>query len=460
MQIVYFSQKEQFLQEMEVLEDEKIFVAPSPAKADGLRIRLSGKSSQDVITIAKFTSNLIAELWGNEEKPDVKRKSELLLIFGILKNKYLPELGFEQFTQAYNLFSDLRSFTLNQEALTSVLDEQPEIIKQAVSLFWQLLDLTGYYDEHGAYQQIAERLRSSEENPNLKKVYVFWGFQHLNGQQVDLLKALAIRYQVIIPFPLALKDKLKKSDWLSWVKDHKTSEVELPEITLNPSATWISINSREISLHLKSHVESGDQVVIGVSKLSPSHIDIVPSQEVRFKIPHVLLTTELITVADSLKKFSGSHAELLGHIMNEMKLAPSLKHFRAIQLYQEALLAISELTDEEITCDRFFLKLLSEVVTLNQPRTSFVPVSQKDLTIDLKDMSQLENLDRSRRVLLCIDERFEDIQGLGAITLVADRAVIVLIPNHQGKTNAQPCQASGQQGIRHGAFDLITFRSE
>src|SRR5690606_24745431 len=36
-----------------------------------------------------------------------------------------------------------------------------------------------------------------------------------------------------------------------------------------------------------------------------------------------------------------------------------------------------------------------------------------EMTIDLKDMSQIENLDRNRRVLLCIDERFEDIQGLG-----------------------------------------------
>ena len=413
MQIVYFSQKEQFLTEMETMTEDLVFVAPSPAKADGLRSRLSGSNSHDVITIAKFTSNLIGELWDGEDKPEVKRKSELLLIFGILKNKYLPELGYEQFTQAYNLFSDLRSFTLNKEALTSVLDEQPEMIKKAVELFWQLLDLTGYLDEHGAYQQIAERLRSSDESEKLKKVYVFWGFQHLNGQQVDLLKAISIRYQVVIPFPFALKEKLKKSDWLSWVKDHKTDEVVLPEIPQEPRASWISINSREISLHLKSHLKKGDQVVLGVSKLTPSHIDIVPSQEVRFKIPHELLTTELLSVADTLKKFTGTSIELLQLVMNGMKAAPSLKYFRAWQLYQEALASITELSDEVITCDRFFLKLLFDVVGLNQPRTSFVPVSRSELNIDLKDMSQLENLDRKRRVLLCIDERFEDIQGLG-----------------------------------------------
>src|SRR5262245_27971611 len=149
MQIVYFSQKDQFLTEMASNAGEIVFVTPSPSKADGLRTRLSANSQQDVITIAKFTSNLVKELWKGEEAPQVKRKAELLLIFGILKNKYLPELGYEQFTQAYNLFSDLRSFTLNEDALTSVLDEQPEVIKKAVQLFWRLLEVTGYLDEHG-----------------------------------------------------------------------------------------------------------------------------------------------------------------------------------------------------------------------------------------------------------------------------------------------------------------------
>src|SRR3989338_7676028 len=147
MQIVYFSQKNQFLTDLETYSGEKIFITPSPAKADGLRERLVAHSGPyDVITIAKFTSHLMQHLWEGQTKPSVKRKSELLLIFGILKNRYLPLLGFEQFTQAYNLFSDLRSFTLNEDALSSVLEEQPEEIRQAVKLFWQLLELTGDLD--------------------------------------------------------------------------------------------------------------------------------------------------------------------------------------------------------------------------------------------------------------------------------------------------------------------------
>jgi CRISPR/Cas system-associated exonuclease Cas4 (RecB family) len=91
----------------------------------------------------------------------------------------------------------------------------------------------------------------------------------------------------------------------------------------------------------------------------------------------------------------------------------SLKMFKAIQLYQDAILTIRQLTEEELVVDEFFLKLLSDVVSLNQPRTSWVPASRSDLTIDLKDMSSLEDLDRRRRVIICVDDRFDEIQGLG-----------------------------------------------
>lgn len=420
MQIVYFSQKERFLTETKDLAGEVVFVAPSPSKADGLRALLLTQSSQDVITIAKFTSNLIEKLW-DTDAPEVKRKSELLLIFGILKNKYFPGLGFEQFTQAYNLFSDLRSFTLNQEALTSVLDEQPEEIKRAVQLFWQLLDVTGYQDEHGAYQLITEALRSREEIEELKKTYIFWGFQHLNGQQVDLLKALAIRYQVIVPFPLELKDKLKRSDWLSWLRDSQVSEKELLSDSPQPKARLVSVNSREIALNLKHFLQEDDQIILGVSKISPLHLDMIPSCQVNYKIPHQLVQAELrelySELAVALRKDQTiiSTKELLSQLWaSTLKNRPgSFKKLKAIQLYQEALAAIEELTDEVVQVDGFFLKLMNEVVMLNQPRTSFVTMSEVSLSIELKDMSSLDEIKRDRRVLLCIDERFEEIQGLG-----------------------------------------------
>jgi hypothetical protein len=419
MQIVYFSSKDRFLAEIATREGELTFIAPSPLKADGLRSRLGDARGKDVITIAKFTAELVNVLW-ESDPPVVKRKADLLLIFGVLKNKYFPSLGYEQFTQAYNLFSDLRSFTLDEEALVPVLDEQPEEIKRAIGLFWRLLEVTGYLDEHGAYQKITEALRSSEEKEALKKSYVFWGFQHLNGQQVDLLKALAIRYNVIVPFPLALKDRLRRTDWPTWLMDASVQEIVLDD-KVKPApasvapAQWFTINSRENSSALKGLLQDGDQIVLGVSKLSPLHIDFVPSKKVFFKVPHQVIGAEISQISAKLKDIIiKSDVPLdLKEILASLKDPKDFKLLKALQLYEEALGFIDELTDEALRVDSFFLKLLNEVVLLNQPRTSYVPMSSEELTIDLLDMSRLEDVDHKRRVILCIDERFEDVQGLG-----------------------------------------------
>lgn len=413
MHIVYFSQKNQIFTEIESFDGEKIFVAPSPAKADGLRSRLKSASNQEVLTIAKFTSNLMNLLWDEYERPVIKRKSELLLIFGILKNKYLPDLGYEQFYQAYNLFSDLRSFTLDSEAVMEVLEDHPKVIKDAILLFWRLLEVTGYCDEHEAYQKISQKLRSLDKDNEIKKNYIFWGFQHLNGQQVDLIKTLSKNCDVIIPFPLSLKGKIRKNDWIGWLQEDETKELMLQAENSYPIGNLISINSREISLHLKEIIKDDDQIVIGVSKLSPSHLDIIPDTGINFKIPHQILKHELKEVAAQIKDFSGTHLDLIFFCENNLKTSKNFKLFKGWQLYLEALQSISDLTDEIIRVDTFFLKLLASVVSLNQPRTSFVPTTSHKAKIDLKDMSSLEDLDRNRRIIFCIDDRFEDIIGLG-----------------------------------------------
>ncbi len=419
MHLVYFSRKSQFLDELKTLAGDKMIITPSPAKADGVRSMLEEASQTDVVTISKFTSDLIKKLWGEKHELPLKRKAELMLVFGFLKNRYLPQLGYEQFTQAYNLFSDLRSFTLDQDALSSIMEEQSPDIQQAVSMLWTLMEATGFFDEHGAYQAITEELRSTEEKLELKKTFVFWGFQHLNGQQLDLLKALSIRYEVFIPFPAALKNHLKKSDWISWLKDSKIQEKDLSELKKLPRANWVKVNSREISKTLQAMIKPGDQVILGVSKLTPSHLEMVPSQDVSYKIAHQVLDSELMLLGDELKEIVEDLETLeqledyLDKKATALKKTYEFKKLKAVNLYLEAIQSIQDMTDEVIKLDHFFLKLLRSVVGLNQPRTSFVTAGPESKSIDLKDMSSLEDIDRKRRVIICIDDRFDEIQGLG-----------------------------------------------
>lgn len=421
MQIVYFSHKTQFLEKSALIEGQKLFITPSPLKADALRSKIGVSFSTDVITIAKFTSELMKIFWNEGEAPEVKRKSELLLIFGILRNKYFPDIIFEQFKEAYNLFSDLRSFTLDFNALDSVLEEETAATKRMVQLFWTLLDSLGHLDEHAAYQVIAEKLRSSEEESSLKKTFIFWGFQHLNGQQLDLIKALSIRYHVLIPIPLPLKEKLKRSDWMSWLLEHRVEVIEYPEVQKTLRATLIPTNSRELAITLKTYLKPKSQVILGVSKLSMEHVDLVPSAQVGFKVAHSLIEAELLELADELFEdvVEGALALKLDDWLVDQKLKIKknkeipFKKLKALQLYEEVAIYLKEVSDEEIVIDPFFQKLLREVTLLNQPRASMIPLSKEHLGIELKDMSTLEDVDKSRPIFICLDDRFNDIQGLG-----------------------------------------------
>ena len=410
MRIVYFSSNEQFFSEIKQTEGEKVYVAPSPFKADSLRSKFNFDKEEEVITIAGFISSLLEILWTDKDRPKVKRKSEILLIFGVLRNKYLPELTFEQFNHSYNLFSDLRSFTLDIETLSNVLEEQPDIIKKTVRLFWKLIDMLGHIDEQAAYQLICKRLRLETSLLDGKKTYIFWSFQHLNAQQLDLLKVLSDFTTVIIPFPFQLKEKINKNDWISWLKDFRTDEKDLPQIDLRPQASWVSVNSREISKNLKLHLRKGDQIILGTPQLTPHHLDIIPSQNVFFKIPIEILSYEIKEVHEELEKFSGSHIELNNYLNRKISEVISLKHLRVFQLYLESLQYLIEITDEVIPIDSFFINLLSIVTSLNQPRTSFFPLSKKTMQYDLKDFSQFDDIDHSRRVIICIDERFDGLR--------------------------------------------------
>lgn len=389
-----------------------LYVSPSPAKADGLRSRLQSRGiNMDVLTINKFLSDLILE---KELDLKLKRKSELYLIFGWLRPLYFPSLSFEQFSNAYTLFSELRSFTLDLIALNQILELQDSNVRMAIELFWKILEQTGFCDEHAAYQEITQSLRG-ESLANDRKHYVFWGFQHLNGLQVDFLKALAIRDDVIIPFPAALKDKLKNSDWPLWLTDG-LSELEYidEESEKNLVLPWRVTNSRELSFQLKNEIKASDQVILGVNKIESSHVHLLPFAGTHFKIPHQLINNEIKGYFKSIEACDFSSFE--EKIATDFKSAVATQNFkliRVIQLIQEALSSMDDITDSKPQVDSFFLYLLREIVELNQPRTSYIGLSNTVENVELKSFGDIESVDNSKRVLFCLDERFGDLVSLG-----------------------------------------------
>lgn len=412
MQFVYFHHSTNLWDWISARYSNALYISPSPAKADGLRSRLQAqKISNDVLTINKFLSDLISQ---KKVQLNLKRKSELYLIFGWLRPSYFPTLSFEQFSNAYTLFSELRSFTLDLIALQPVLETLDPEVKKAIELFWKILESTQFHDEHSSYFELTQKLRNDDyqDEPNS---YVFWGFQHLNGVQIDFLKALSIRNDVLIPIPATLKDQLKHSDWASWLQDG-LSKIEIIGEEEGESLVlpYRAANSRELSFLLKDELRPRDQVVLGVNKITSDHLHILPSASSQFKVNHEIVKNEINAFFNTLNPMSLSDLET--HIQEKTQAALKnhlYKELRVLQLLQESLDLIGEMTEARPDVDQFLIRLLKEVVSLNQPRTSLTNLSYSDSSIELKSFGDLDSLDPSRRVLICLDERFDDIISLG-----------------------------------------------
>jgi hypothetical protein len=414
MDFVYFSEKEDFYLYLEEKFNEVKVITPSPSKADSFRLRFHHKASFDVITISKFTASLLEKVSANSVVNNLKRKAEIVLIFGILRSKYFPHLNFESFWECYEIFSDLRSFSLNSEITNQVIEELPSESQKVILLFDQLIKNLEILDEHAAYSYIAQFIKENQQVKFEDNSIVIWGFSHLNGQQIDLIKALSLRNKVLIPIPIHLKEKIKKGDWISWLKDSSTQEIHLEFKPLIPKAQKIKINSREIAKNLNSILKPGDQVLIGVSKLEDHHLFLLPSSDMNFKIQVEILDQDILSIKSTIlnqlseKKMTVSE---LGVFLTSLKEL-DYKQIKSVALFKKAISSILELTDGPIEVDEFLVKLLTAVVKLNQPRLFYTPLADKKLSLDLKDFSSIDSVDHLRRTIICVDDRFGSLTNL------------------------------------------------
>lgn len=419
LQLVYYGAPQQFIEEMSTKwsSGETIWVAPSPSKTDALRDQLQAvlKTQVSSITMAKFLSELVAACPDKTLGEKVKRKADLLLIFGALRSKYAPDLSFEEFTLAYNIFSEVRSFSLDLVAMESVLAEYDEKIRKAVLLFWQLLEGLNYFDEHALTAALAENLRGFDFYEGQQRNFIFWGFAHLNGQQIDLLKALSIRHNVIVPLPTQIQGQLKRSDWPSWLVDHKTSETVLEKdlSVIKVKRQWI--NTRTTSVAMKSwvdeHPKQKVQILIGVNKLTPNDLHLIPLDNFICKVPidwtQIERSSFHETLVSKLDSFEHTHA-LKEWLITHAKSERRPKELKVVQLYLEALKKLEAISDEAWAVDEFFLNALHDVTGLNAPRLSTVPLVAGDSLVQIFDLSQIDQIDSTKPLMVVLDERFDE----------------------------------------------------
>ncbi len=395
-------------EDFETLErKDAVIICPNPQLADGVRRLFDAQNATDfdVVTIAKATSEL-KEFYKIEAQ--ALRKAEILMHFGTLWKSVHGANNFEMFIQSYQLFSEFRSFTTNfdlvSEALTSLSSEQ----QSALSLYWRYLGQAQIMDEHSLYEQIsssaeeAVQITEGEAPRSPWKNITFWGFPHLSGTQISLIKSLALVANVHVFFPKGMIPFVHSSDYIAWL-DKDVEQVEVDEAAVETvEIETITFAKKRLAGVLKSNFKSEDlisrEVLLCAKRAEYNLIQEVPFAPIAFKTP----SDGLSSVAQGLiKRMREKYAEGMRsasdfHDVLEEQLKATytkqdFRRMRVILQYKrllESYFALSELNQE---LAHFDLKLFEEVFISTLPRM-FTSALVQDGTpsIALSSLASLE----------------------------------------------------------------------
>jgi CRISPR/Cas system-associated exonuclease Cas4 (RecB family) len=400
-------------------------VCPSPVIADAMRRRLSSHPlNVECLTISKFLGDFYNELHPEKE---VTRKSQLLRVLATIWRMKFSEEPTYYFEQAFELFTDLRSFTLTPELIENVLSHYDPVVAEAVRYFWLIVEGQEIVDEHLAYHLILEGLEQGEVDVDsaLNDVgLVFQGFTHLSGSQIDLLKMLGRYCDVVIPIPTEVVKESIKTDWVDWITtqaDNVEERAREEEGALD-YAKIIEFEKLSQNQTLSKLLESTSSDVLLV-KNSLNFRDILNINQRDF-----FFKTEL----DFFKGISKSYFETLEKLVSsggsveiskieellQVKLKGLMGRPRDFQLFSEIkfikLLSkeIEEwcsLSSENEIIDLFSLKVVWEILTLNLPRNYSIPLLENSSSriMSLKELSEINSMDE---VVIIADEG-HDLRG-------------------------------------------------
>lgn len=390
-----------------------LIVTPNPNVADFNRKQLQGKG--DALTISKFVGDLLqqSEIVGQKK---IMRKSEILLWLATVWKSTQKNPKYELFINAFNTFTDLRSFTM-ESGFLSELDQflDPEMTK-AIQYFWMIFENQEIHDEHSAYFELADFVRHKEYDDQAdEKNIVFNGFNFLSGNQIDFINALAIRSDVYIPFPKAVYDQCKQSDWIRWIN----GEVEFLETKNHPKVNKVELFSRnnknELLERFYSSVDNSNyQIALAHKKPEFELISKFARGDLNYKAGVNIFKEYLESVSKRIleeilaRDKKSKTSEILKQIESDLisEIENGHKDFRKIKVIQEYLKTISsyqELSEINESMTPFDVSLIREVVGLNLPRNSIYGPGEKGKIVGVES---LEFLDRAVKTLFIAENGF------------------------------------------------------
>jgi hypothetical protein len=408
---------------LSILNDDQTWVvAPNPSSADIFRDGLAQHSLPplEVITISSLINKLISQI--EVKSGHRKSKSELLPLLATIWKIKGQSLVFNSFLEIFELFTELRSFSIQAHLFDEIFEILPGQQGEVVQIFWNTLNEMNIFDEHAEVATLASALKNNQELELPKKI-VIWGFNHLNANQVDLIKSLSLWVDVEVPVHEKTYLEKKPTDYLSWL-DSEEKPVEIqPEAEAKPKVEILQYGAGRLAESLKVYFEerSVDHILLSEKKIS---------QSMRMEVPvkNLMAKTECDIFSGELKKFKEYLKAHISMTNNEMsseevkkqsqsykarsikdKKAPNFRAYKVVELFEDALLEYEQLSVHNEKLSDYDIDVLMEVVSLDQPRSFSIPVGLVKYKKSLYSLNQIQQIPQGLEVVMCISSRYNPI---------------------------------------------------
>lgn len=345
-----------------VSSEGPLIICPSPIVADGLR--RSAPENLEIITISKWVSDYL-------KTKNVKKsnKAELMLRLSSVWRHYFSKEEASLFFKSFELFTELRSYSLNLEFLSEFLKELDEIISKSILLFWTFVQNEKIIDEHLGYQLVSE--------VEVKRPVWFIGFRHMSGIQIDMLKVLAEKTSIKVFFPKDVYAESLSSDWIRWLLPEDKIEIfhEMKKLKV----IFFPKNKLNIVLDSIKKIIPRHDMVLGCSNLTFNIRQEVSSANLFFKSSEDLFKVK----RDKLLEDFNEEIQQLPMSLEDFSKKIEEKKVKALLsedfiLYKILLLlaeGVEFYGEFQASVDSFTLKIFKMILDLNSPRVSLATIT-------------------------------------------------------------------------------------
>lgn len=389
LETVFYQNGQDLIFKVNLATHVKLWVTPSPHEADALR---KSNPHINVVTISKWTTDHLRDSGSKKI-----RKSILMIKLISLWKNYFPKGKTSEFQKAFDLFTELRSFTLDLNLIHDILSETDKDMVRSVLIFWTYLQELErdqkIIDEQSAYFKIGQGLTVNQS-------LAFVGFRHMSAIQIDMLKSLSQRICVELYFPKEVYLNSFDTDWIKWIEAGK-AEVSYPlgstsglerKIYLFPEG-----HAGLVVKYLNKTVNKFD-LVFAVQELDYLTCQDVVLEDSYFKIPQNIFIGQWKVLLEELHEMHHRNGELEVKdiqawlksesqkiVENKKYLGQKYLRLKSIDVFFEVLEQFSEFNS---LIDKCSLEVLEKAGELNLPRTFIAPLNHEfsNELLNLKDV--------------------------------------------------------------------------